>query len=56
MLTAWGFGACSGRSSSTVMRESTGSYTSVLRIIAALMPASVALPLLIRPAPAAPGR
>ena len=48
MLTAWGFGGVLGPLIISVLHESTGSYTSALRIIAAIMLASVALPLLIR--------
>jgi MFS transporter, OFA family, oxalate/formate antiporter len=49
MLTAWGFGGVLGPLIIAVLRESSGDYTSALRIIAAIMLASVALPLLIRP-------
>lgn len=49
MLTAWGFGGVLGPLIIAVLRESTGSYTSALRIIAAIMLASIALPLVIRP-------
>ena len=48
MLTAWGFGGVLGPLIIAVLRESTGSYTSALRIIAAIMVASIALPLAIR--------
>jgi OFA family oxalate/formate antiporter-like MFS transporter len=48
MLTAWGFGGVLGPLLIAALRESTGDYTSALRIIAAIMLASVALPLLIR--------
>jgi OFA family oxalate/formate antiporter-like MFS transporter len=49
MLTAWGFGGVLGPLVIAVLRESSGDYTSALRIIAAIMLASVALPLVIRP-------
>jgi MFS transporter, OFA family, oxalate/formate antiporter len=48
MLTAWGFGGVLGPLIVAVLRESSGSYTSALQIIAALMIASIALPLAIR--------
>jgi MFS transporter, OFA family, oxalate/formate antiporter len=48
MLTAWGLGGVLGPLLIAALRESTGDYTSALRIIAALMLASVVLPLLIR--------
>jgi MFS transporter, OFA family, oxalate/formate antiporter len=48
MLTAWGFGGVLGPLIIATLRESTGDYISSLRIIAAIMLASVALPLLIR--------
>ena len=48
MLTAWGFGGVLGPLLIAALRESTGDYTSALRIIAAIMLASVGLPLLIR--------
>ncbi|HYN50891.1 MAG TPA: OFA family MFS transporter [Thermoleophilaceae bacterium] len=49
MLTAWGFGGVLGPLIIAILRESTGSYTSALQVIAAIMLASVALPLAIRP-------
>ena len=48
MLTAWGFGGVLGPLIVAALRESSGGYTGALRIIAAIMLASVALPLLIR--------
>ena len=48
MLTAWGFGGVLGPLVIAVVRESSGGYTSALRTIAAIMLASVALPLAIR--------
>ena len=48
MLTAWGFGGVLGPLIVAVLRESTGGYASALRIISAIMVASVALPLAIR--------
>ena len=54
MLTAWGFGGVLGPLIIALLRESTGEYTSALRIIAAIMLASAALPLLLRrPGPGA---
>jgi MFS transporter, OFA family, oxalate/formate antiporter len=49
MLTAWGFGGVLGPLVIAALRESSGDYTSALRIVAAIMLASVALPLAIRP-------
>jgi OFA family oxalate/formate antiporter-like MFS transporter len=49
MLTAWGFGGVLGPLIIAALRESSGGYSSALRIIAAIMLASVTLPLLIRP-------
>ena len=48
MLTAWGFGGVLGPLIVAALRESSGGYTGALRIIAAIMLASMALPLLIR--------
>jgi MFS transporter, OFA family, oxalate/formate antiporter len=48
MLTAWGFGGVLGPLIIAALRESSGGYTSSLRIMAAIMLASVALPLVIR--------
>jgi MFS transporter, OFA family, oxalate/formate antiporter len=56
MLTAWGFGGVLGPLIIAVLRESAGSYTSPLRIIAAIMLASIALPLALRPPQPGPAR
>jgi OFA family oxalate/formate antiporter-like MFS transporter len=48
MLTAWGFGGVLGPLVIAALRESSGGYTSSLRIIAGIMVASVVLPLVIR--------
>jgi OFA family oxalate/formate antiporter-like MFS transporter len=48
MLTAWGFGGVLGPLVIAALRESSGDYTSSLRIIAGSMVASVVLPLVIR--------
>lgn len=48
MLTAWGFGGVLGPLIVAALRESSGGYTSALRIIAAIMLVSVVLPLVIR--------
>jgi OFA family oxalate/formate antiporter-like MFS transporter len=48
MLTAWGFGGVLGPLIVAALRESSGGYAGALRIIAAIMLASAALPLLIR--------
>jgi OFA family oxalate/formate antiporter-like MFS transporter len=48
LLTAWGFGGVVGPLVIAILRESSGGYTSALRIIAAIMLASVVLPLMIR--------
>ena len=47
MLTAWGFGGVVGPLFVSAVRESTGSYTGALRVIAAVMLASAVLPLVI---------
>jgi OFA family oxalate/formate antiporter-like MFS transporter len=49
MLTAWGFGGVLGPLIVAVLRQSSGGYAGALRIVAAIMLASAALPLLIRP-------
>jgi len=56
LLTAWGFGGVLGPLIFAVLRESTGSYTSALRIVAAIMLASIALPVAIRPPQRVPAR
>jgi MFS transporter, OFA family, oxalate/formate antiporter len=48
LLTAWGFGGVLGPVIVAALRESSGGYTGALRIIAAIVLVSVALPLLIR--------
>jgi OFA family oxalate/formate antiporter-like MFS transporter len=48
MLTAWGFGGVLGPLVIAALRESSGGYTSSLRIIAGIMVAGVVLPLVIR--------
>jgi OFA family oxalate/formate antiporter-like MFS transporter len=48
MLTVWGFGGVLGPLVIAALRESSGGYTSSLRIIAGIMVASVVLPLVIR--------
>jgi OFA family oxalate/formate antiporter-like MFS transporter len=48
MLTAWGFGGVLGPLVIAALRESSGGYTISLQIIAAIMLASVVLPLVIR--------
>lgn len=47
MLTAWGFGGVLGPLTISALLESTGSYTSALHVVAALMLVSVALPALL---------
>jgi OFA family oxalate/formate antiporter-like MFS transporter len=49
LLTSWGFGGLLGPLIVAALRESTGSYASSLRTMAAIMLASAALPLLLRP-------
>ena len=49
MLTAWGVGGVVGPLLIATVRESTGSYTGALYAVSALMLASAALPLLVRP-------
>lgn len=48
MLTAWGFASAFGPLLMAEMRESTGSYRGALRIIAAVMVASMLLPAMLR--------
>jgi MFS transporter, OFA family, oxalate/formate antiporter len=48
LLTAWGFGGVLGPLTVSAVRESTGSYTGALRVIAAVMLASTVLPLIVR--------
>ena len=49
MLTAWSFASAFGPLFIAHMRESTGSYGRALHIVAALMAASILLPILVRP-------
>jgi OFA family oxalate/formate antiporter-like MFS transporter len=49
MLTAWSFASAFGPLFIAHMRESAGSYGRALHIIAALMAASILLPILVRP-------
>jgi OFA family oxalate/formate antiporter-like MFS transporter len=49
MLTAWGFASAFGPLLIANMRQSSGSYTGGLHIIAAVMAVSVLLPILVRP-------
>src|SRR6267154_1850104 len=49
MLTAWGFASVFGPLFIAHMRETTGSYSGALRVIAGVMAVSTLLPLLVRP-------
>src|SRR6267142_7078223 len=49
MLTAWGFASAFGPLFIAHMRETTGSYSEALRVIAGVMAVSTLLPLLVRP-------
>jgi OFA family oxalate/formate antiporter-like MFS transporter len=49
ILTAWGFASAFGPLLIAHMRQSTGTYSSGLHIIALIMALSVVLPLLVRP-------
>jgi OFA family oxalate/formate antiporter-like MFS transporter len=49
MLTAWGSASAFGPLLIAQMRQSSGSYTSGLHVIACIMLASMALPILISP-------
>jgi OFA family oxalate/formate antiporter-like MFS transporter len=49
MLTAWGFASAFGPLLIAHMRQSTGTYSSGLHVIALVMALSVVLPLLVRP-------
>jgi OFA family oxalate/formate antiporter-like MFS transporter len=53
MLTAWGFASAFGPLFIAHMRETTGSYSGALRVIAGVMAVSTLLPLLVRPPRAA---
>jgi MFS transporter, OFA family, oxalate/formate antiporter len=62
MLTAWGFASAFGPLFIAHMRETTGSYSGALRVIAGVMAVSALLPIVVRPpqasvtADAAPGK
>ena len=49
MLTAWGFASAFGPLFIAHMRETTGSYSGALRVIAGVMAVSTVLPVLVRP-------
>jgi OFA family oxalate/formate antiporter-like MFS transporter len=49
MLTAWGFASAFGPLLIAHMRQSSGSYTSGLHVIACIMAVSIILPILISP-------
>src|SRR5712672_3195780 len=49
MLTAWGFASAFGPLFIAHMRETTGSYSGALRVIAGVMAVSTVLPILVRP-------
>ena len=49
MLTAWGFASAFGPLFIAHMRETTGSYSGALRVIAGVMAISTLLPVLVRP-------
>ncbi|PYL86380.1 MAG: MFS transporter [Verrucomicrobia bacterium] len=49
MLTAWGFASAFGPLFITHMRETAGSYTGALRVIAGVMAVSTLLPIAVRP-------
>ena len=49
MLTAWGFASAFGPLFIAHMRETTGSYSGALRVIAAVMAVSTLLPVFVRP-------
>jgi OFA family oxalate/formate antiporter-like MFS transporter len=49
MLTAWGFASAFGPLLIAHMRQSAGTYSGGLHIIALIMVLSVVLPLLVRP-------
>ena len=62
MLTAWGFASAFGPLFIAHIRETTGSYSGALRVIAGVMAVSALLPIVVRPpqvcvtAGAAPGK
>ena len=49
MLTAWGFASAFGPLLIAHMRQTSGSYTTGLHVIAIIMALSVVVPLLVRP-------
>src|ERR1700693_323544 len=49
MLTAWGFASAFGPLFIAHMRETTGSYSGALRVIAGVMVVSTLLPIVVRP-------
>jgi OFA family oxalate/formate antiporter-like MFS transporter len=49
MLTAWGFASAFGPLFIAHMRETTGSYSGALRVIAGVMAVSTLLPVIVRP-------
>lgn len=49
MLTAWGFASAFGPLFIAHMRETTGSYSGALRVIAGMMAVSTLLPIVVRP-------
>jgi OFA family oxalate/formate antiporter-like MFS transporter len=49
MLTAWGFASAFGPLFIARMRETTGSYSGALRVIAGVMAVSALLPIVVRP-------
>ncbi len=49
ILTAWGFASAFGPLLIAHMRQSTGTYSSGLHVIAVVMALSAVLPLLVRP-------
>src|SRR5438477_7272181 len=54
MLTAWGFASAFGPLFIAHMRETTGSYSGALRVIAGVMAVSTLLPVIVRPPRASP--
>ena len=49
MLTAWGFASAFGPLFIAHMRETSGSYSGALRVIAGVMAVSIVLPVIVRP-------
>src|SRR5437868_12679702 len=54
MLTAWGFASAFGPLFIAHMRETTGSYSGALRVVAGVMAVSTLLPVIVRPPRASP--